>query len=209
MAVEENDRLRDVEGDRVQHEKFKRAVQQTYELCRASAVPTQLKVEAYRMWAISEPDRKKAIRGLIDGIAEIDQRHGEDSPESLPLRLHLGLVVAAESREEGTAILDRALTIQRKHYGAVSEQVADGYMHLAVVAQVAEDFTLAEHHYRSAIDIARKACGPECRTLSTAIHALANIVKRDPRRAGEVEALMREWEEAIPKQPRRKRDEHP
>ncbi|HEX7153499.1 MAG TPA: hypothetical protein VF618_18575 [Thermoanaerobaculia bacterium] len=193
------------DGDDAQFAAYKRLVRETYNVCRASDAPTEAKIAAYKAWAIVEPDQKKAIAGLFAGVDELEKRHGKDAPELLPLLLHLGLTAAAENREEGEALLERALAIQKSHYGESSEAVAEGYMHLAVVALVAEDLTLAEHRYRIAIDIARKACGPECSTLATAILALADIVKRDPKRVAELEALMQDVDAATPKEPRRKR----
>ncbi|HEX7153498.1 MAG TPA: hypothetical protein VF618_18570 [Thermoanaerobaculia bacterium] len=205
VAAMERAQSRLENGNKATFDAFDEEVRQAYEVCRAADGPPDAKATAYKMWAIVGRDRKNAIAALFDGIEELEQRHGKDAPEMLPLLLHLGLMVAGESREEGTALLERAVAIQKQHRGESSEQVAEGYMHLAVVAEGSGDFTLAEHHYRTAIDVARKACGPQCRTLSTAILSLTDIIKRDPRRAAEVAALQREWEEASPREPRRKR----
>lgn len=194
------------EGNKTRLATYKGEVWKTYNLCRTSDAPADAKIKAYKERASFERDRKISIAMLMDGADELSKRHGSDSPELLPLLLHLGLLVADENREEGTAILERALAIQKKHYGESSEAVADGYLHLATVAVVAEDLTLAEQHYRTAIAVAQKACGPECSTLALAIMSLTDVVKRDPLRAAEAEGLERQWVEATPKERRRKQE---
>lgn len=204
-AVATMNQTRWEEGNAAEYDAYKRLVRETYDLCRRSEALTPAKVDAYRRWAAFAPDRNAAIAVLRDGVAELAKRHGDDAPELLPLLLQLGLVVANDDRAGGTAMLQRALAIQQKSYGETSEQVAEGHLHLASVAKVAKDFALAEHHYRTAVEIARKACGPECATLSTAIYSLLEVVKLDPQRATEAEALEQQWEAAIPKRTGRER----
>jgi hypothetical protein len=200
------DRARSLASEEEQEKvaEFRRTSREAFDICRAADVPAGLKADAYLHWANQQKDRKTRIAVLAAGVAELERKEGADNPALVPLLQTLGLEIAAEPgrRTEGTGMLERALALQQKRYGAISEQAADAQIQLAYAASMHEDNALAEHHLRRAIDVAREACGPECQTLALALYSLADVVKRDAARTAEAEALFDQSAAAHPKQSR-------
>jgi hypothetical protein len=163
-----------------------------FDVCRDESVPLDLVSRAYRLWSYQlRGAERKAV--LEEGLALIGRKAGADSPPTLDLletvASHLGEM--DDTRAQSRAMFERVLMIRQKHFGEVSEEAAVGMFYLAVMDENAGSASLAEQRYREAADVARKACGTKkpCETLAMMLSATARVIRDDPGRTAEFEAL--------------------
>jgi hypothetical protein len=212
LLKEAKDLVWEAHNDSAQAPASKQQHKEALRACQQDNVPHELLSRAYLMWANQPHDTPAAsIAILKEGLARVEKKEGSDTPASLLLLDHLASRYNSdETRAEGRALTERALVIRKKYFGEISEEAAIGTYYLAVLDENdGLGDALAEKRYREAVDIARKACGMKrpCESLGTSLSGLARIMRKDPARVEQADAMLDEIIEALdgPKQPKKKR----
>jgi tetratricopeptide (TPR) repeat protein len=177
------------------------ATRVAYEACNRASVPPDLRHAALVRYAaiVREPESTRLIESTLE---QLDATRPAETADVLPLLDELSSRYQAKGRTaEAVALLDRALQIRIRFFGPDSNEAAHGLMLLGYTNMSQGKPVVAERYFRQAIDASRKACGPRCELLSTALESLASLLREQPEREAEVKALEQASENAMPIDP--------
>jgi tetratricopeptide (TPR) repeat protein len=177
------------------------ATRVAYEACNRASVPPALRHAALVRYAaiVREPESTRLIESTLESL---DATQPAETADVLPLLDELSSRYQAKGRTaEAVALLDRALQIRVRLFGPDSNEAAHGFMLLGFTSQSQEKPVVAERYFRQAIDASRKACGPRCELLATALESLASLLRQQPEREAEVQALEEASMNALPIDP--------
>ena len=141
---------------------------------------------------LSQSDPAAAEALYRSTIRQIEQEHGSDSAALLPLLNGLmDLVVHVSGGPTGEAfrLAGDIHRIQVELHGSESEPAARALLVVGRLHEVNGTTATAEELYREALGIAKAACAPKCDTLVIAYSMLRDLIKTDPARQAEADAL--------------------
>ncbi|HEX7150810.1 MAG TPA: hypothetical protein VF618_04920 [Thermoanaerobaculia bacterium] len=174
---------------------------EAFSACREEGVPASLVSRAYVASAIDQSnDRAEAIALLHEGLAHVGKVEGPEGPAAIVILDWLASMHNSDdARSQGRLFAERALALRKRHFGDISEETALGITYLATFDRADGNDSLAEKRYREAVQIARTACGERrpCEALGSALSGIARMIRKDPDRVEEADAMLDDIIEAL------------
>jgi hypothetical protein len=186
-----------------EHQAASEAAKNAYTICRSASVPAEERALSTRRWASILSQRNAAAAEALyrQAICEFRKDYGADSPALLPLLNGLmDAVVQVSGGPTGEAfeLAEEIRRISEKAHGPLSESVARALLTIGRLHELNGNRATAETVYRDALTAAAAACAPRCGTLSAAYGMLRDLVKTDPARQEEANALEVKALESLP-----------
>lgn len=154
------------------------ARQRAFEVCNSMDVDSALRAKAFEHEASrlrlagNEPLAILLLQSAADHMRATD-------PESEGLIVLLDALLPYVGRAHGAdailPITEEALTVRRRVFPRVSEEVARGLLYLGQAQKGVGDLAAAERTYREAAQIANECCGPKNDVLAVAYSSLADL----------------------------------
>ena len=155
---------------------YMESADKAYRDCRGAQHPIEIRAKVLFKYGIASASRGReqtAVEALREAVSLFDRSDGDNTELLIEILDYTSFMeTQVGMRTDAISHSKRAADARVKKYGPDSGEAADGLTNLAVRYATFKEYEKAEALLRDAIQIAQRACGPECDAL---VHAYAGM----------------------------------